>query len=248
MVVAFRGREESVNFLLSARSNRSSFQVTDMLVAVLNTCTAEELEEQIAEEDYPEAIVSPTESAVSEEGDRKKVIKNKIMAVGRMARVFALLRSAPLPSILIFVLKSTSGRSPRKSQNSSPSLALRSFLTVLLVLVSKASRRPLPALVMRGRATSKTRDCHPICTMRSLKRGRLSFPIPSPKRLLAKIVLPSVPPACRKASRKGSMLGICRPHHSTPLLVVLRLLRLPALLGARRVGVATGGTRAWARL
>ena len=58
-----------------------------MLVAVLNTCTKEELEEH--DEDLP--IMSPTAVSV-ETAERRKIIKNKIMAVGRMARVFALLR------------------------------------------------------------------------------------------------------------------------------------------------------------
>jgi len=58
-----------------------------MLVAVLNTCTKEELDES----DEELAIMSPT-TAAAESAERRKVIKNKIMAVGRMARVFALLR------------------------------------------------------------------------------------------------------------------------------------------------------------
>lgn len=58
-----------------------------MLVAVLNTCTKEELEEH--DEDL--SIMSPTTVSV-EHAERRKIIKNKIMAVGRMARVFALLR------------------------------------------------------------------------------------------------------------------------------------------------------------
>ncbi|PPQ88534.1 hypothetical protein CVT25_009914 [Psilocybe cyanescens] len=62
-------------------------KITDMLVAVLNTCTKEELEE--SDEDL--AVMSPT-AAVAESAERRKIIKNKIMAVGRMARVFALLR------------------------------------------------------------------------------------------------------------------------------------------------------------
>jgi serine/threonine-protein phosphatase 2B catalytic subunit len=61
--------------------------VTDMLVAVLNTCTKEELEEH--DEDL--TIMSPRIVSV-ETAERRKIIKNKIMAVGRMARVFALLR------------------------------------------------------------------------------------------------------------------------------------------------------------
>lgn len=58
-----------------------------MLVAVLNTCTKEELEEH----DEELAFTSPTPASV-EHVERRKIIKNKIMAVGRMARVFALLR------------------------------------------------------------------------------------------------------------------------------------------------------------
>jgi serine/threonine-protein phosphatase 2B catalytic subunit len=59
-----------------------------MLVAVLNCCTKEELEEE-AEEDET-LVASPTSSEVSVE--RRNVIKGKILAVGRMSRVFALLR------------------------------------------------------------------------------------------------------------------------------------------------------------
>jgi serine/threonine-protein phosphatase 2B catalytic subunit len=60
--------------------------VTDMLVAVLNTCSKQELEET-----DEEAVFTPT--STEEQQERRKVIKNKILAVGRMARVFALLRS-----------------------------------------------------------------------------------------------------------------------------------------------------------
>ena len=78
--------------------------VTDMLIAILNCCTKEELEE---EEETPMAITpeepeggskSPnvTNSVVIEEEaespERRQVIKNKILAVGRMSRVFSLLR------------------------------------------------------------------------------------------------------------------------------------------------------------
>ncbi|KAJ7636913.1 serine/threonine protein phosphatase 2B [Roridomyces roridus] len=80
-------------------------KITDMLVAVLNTCTKEELEE----EDEMTLISSPTSpsSVTSEDSlERRKVIKNKIMAVGRMARVFALLREE---SEKVSELKSVSG-------------------------------------------------------------------------------------------------------------------------------------------
>ena len=58
---------------------------TDTLVAVFNTCSKEELEES-----HEEIILQPSHPGDSVE--RRKVIKNKILAVGRMARVFALLR------------------------------------------------------------------------------------------------------------------------------------------------------------
>lgn len=64
----------------------SEFTVTDMLVAVLNTCTKEELEE--SDED---TLISPSTSP-EDAAERRKIIKGKILAVGRMARVFALLR------------------------------------------------------------------------------------------------------------------------------------------------------------
>lgn len=57
-----------------------------MLVAVLNTCTKEELEES-----DDDSLISPT-SSNEDSAERRRVIKGKILAVGRMARVFALLR------------------------------------------------------------------------------------------------------------------------------------------------------------
>jgi serine/threonine-protein phosphatase 2B catalytic subunit len=56
--------------------------VTDMLVAVLNTCSKEEPEEC-------EEKVVPQPSHAEDSIERRKVIKNK------MARVFALLRFVP---------------------------------------------------------------------------------------------------------------------------------------------------------
>lgn len=78
-------------------------KITDMLVAVLNTCTKEELEES----DDELAMMSPA-TAHAEQTERRKIIKNKIMAVGRMARVFALLREE---SEKVSELKSVSGSS-----------------------------------------------------------------------------------------------------------------------------------------
>jgi serine/threonine-protein phosphatase 2B catalytic subunit len=75
-------------------------KITDMLVAVLNTCTKEELQE--SDED---SLISPT-SSHEETAERRRVIKSKILAVGRMARVFALLREE---SEKVSELKSVSG-------------------------------------------------------------------------------------------------------------------------------------------
>ncbi|MCO5565557.1 hypothetical protein L7F22_019231 [Adiantum nelumboides] len=67
-------------------------KITDMLIAILNICSKEELEE---EDDDDDVMNEPIEAGDDEDGEaaeRRVVIKNKILAVGRMSRVFALLR------------------------------------------------------------------------------------------------------------------------------------------------------------
>jgi serine/threonine-protein phosphatase 2B catalytic subunit len=80
-----------------------------MLIAILNCCTKEELEEE--DEETPMAITPETPEEDSERTpyaawggvtdmfivedtsvERRAAIKKKILAVGRMSRVFALLR------------------------------------------------------------------------------------------------------------------------------------------------------------
>ncbi|KAJ3008168.1 UNVERIFIED_CONTAM: 3',5'-cyclic-nucleotide phosphodiesterase (PDEase) (3':5'-CNP) [Siphonaria sp. JEL0065] len=56
-------------------------KITDMLLAILSICSKEELEDE-----------SVALEELSEQEARKIVIKNKIMAIGRMARVFNVLR------------------------------------------------------------------------------------------------------------------------------------------------------------
>lgn len=76
-------------------SRESSKQVTDMLVAVLNTCSQEELMESSDEESVVIPPVSPPPDHASAE--RRRIVRSKILAVGRMARVFSVLRLAIFP-------------------------------------------------------------------------------------------------------------------------------------------------------
>ncbi|KAF8531397.1 serine/threonine protein phosphatase 2B [Gautieria morchelliformis] len=79
-------------------------KITDMLVAVLNCCTKEELEEADGD-DASLPPMSPT-TALAHASERRMIIRNKIRAIGRMSRVFALLRSE---SERVSELKSISG-------------------------------------------------------------------------------------------------------------------------------------------
>ena len=63
-----------------------------MLVAVLNTCSQEELMESSDEE----SVVIP-EPPTPDSAERRRVVRSKILAVGRMARVFSVLRLAAFP-------------------------------------------------------------------------------------------------------------------------------------------------------
>lgn len=74
-------------------------KITDMLLALLNICSKEELEESDDEPPLPQ-------TPVEDHSERRRVIKNKILAVGRMSRVFALLREE---SERVSELKSISG-------------------------------------------------------------------------------------------------------------------------------------------
>jgi serine/threonine-protein phosphatase 2B catalytic subunit len=76
-----------------------------MLIAILNICSKEELEEEEEEEEWPS---TPTAAQIDEQAERRVVIKNKILAVGRMSRVFALLREE---AERVSELKSASGSS-----------------------------------------------------------------------------------------------------------------------------------------
>ncbi|KAI8336208.1 serine/threonine-protein phosphatase 2B catalytic subunit A1 [Chlamydoabsidia padenii] len=63
-------------------------KITDMLIAILNICTKEEL----ADEDNQLALEDKSVTLDEAAELRRTVIRNKIMAVGKMSRVFSVLR------------------------------------------------------------------------------------------------------------------------------------------------------------
>jgi len=66
-----------------------------MLISMLNICSKEELEEEFYFHPPEEAAVletAPAGISPEEREARKQIIKNKILAIGRLSRVFAVLR------------------------------------------------------------------------------------------------------------------------------------------------------------
>ena len=65
-------------------------KITDMLIAILNTCSKEELEEDTPSSTGP---ASPPINMDPESVEfRRRAVKNKILAIGRLSRVFQVLR------------------------------------------------------------------------------------------------------------------------------------------------------------
>lgn len=82
-------------------------KITDMLVAVLNTCSQEELMESSDDESTAVSSTNALETTPEEDSaERRRIVRNKILAVGRMARVFSVLREE---SERVSELKSMSG-------------------------------------------------------------------------------------------------------------------------------------------
>ena len=87
-------------------------KITDMLIAILNTCSKEELETDtptpsIESVESVEAPTPPVEKDAIETSEAKKrAIKNKILAIGRLSRVFQVLREE---SERVTELKTASG-------------------------------------------------------------------------------------------------------------------------------------------
>ena len=82
-------------------------KITDMLIAILNTCSKEELEDDTPSFSEPS---SPPLNTVNMDQDstefKRRAIKNKILAIGRLSRVFQVLREE---SERVTELKTASG-------------------------------------------------------------------------------------------------------------------------------------------
>lgn len=62
-----------------------------MLIAILRCCTVEELEESDSDDARTTAMIEATDNEDAA-AQRRAAIKNKILAVGRMRRMFQVLR------------------------------------------------------------------------------------------------------------------------------------------------------------
>ena len=78
-------------------------KITDMLIAILNTCSKEELDDETPLSSGPASPPAPIEN---ETEFKKRAIKNKILAIGRLSRVFQVLREE---SERVTELKTASG-------------------------------------------------------------------------------------------------------------------------------------------
>jgi len=58
---------------------------------MLNICSKEELDQEL-EDQFPTEIAAPSVATPEEREARRQIIKNKVLAIGRLSRVFAVLR------------------------------------------------------------------------------------------------------------------------------------------------------------
>lgn len=83
-------------------------KLTDMLIAILSTCSEEELRDETPSVSSPGTLGSPAAEAEDPASIefKRKAIKNKVLAIGRMSRVFQVLREE---SERVSELKTVSG-------------------------------------------------------------------------------------------------------------------------------------------
>ena len=85
-------------------------KITDMLIAILSICSEEELKDETPTTTSPGSLTSPTATGDAEDPNsiefKRKAIKNKVLAIGRMSRVFQVLREE---SEKVTELKTVSG-------------------------------------------------------------------------------------------------------------------------------------------
>ena len=81
-------------------------KITDMLMAILNTCSKEELEEDVTPSTVSAPASPPLERDTETSDAKRRAIKNKILAIGRLSRVFQVLREE---SERVTELKTASG-------------------------------------------------------------------------------------------------------------------------------------------
>ncbi|CRG87247.1 protein phosphatase 3, catalytic subunit [Talaromyces islandicus] len=82
-------------------------KITDMLIAILNTCSKEELEDDTPSSVSPTVPSSPPSATDKDDTEfKRRAIKNKILAIGRLSRVFQVLREE---SERVTELKTASG-------------------------------------------------------------------------------------------------------------------------------------------
>ena len=81
-------------------------KITDMLMAILNTCSKEELEEDVTPSTVSAPASPPLERDTETTDAKRRAIKNKILAIGRLSRVFQVLREE---SERVTELKTASG-------------------------------------------------------------------------------------------------------------------------------------------
>ncbi|KAF2196064.1 Metallo-dependent phosphatase [Delitschia confertaspora ATCC 74209] len=83
-------------------------KITDMLIAILNTCSKEELEEETPTSVTSGPVSPPLSAPLDPDSTefKRRAIKNKILAIGRLSRVFQVLREE---SERVTELKTASG-------------------------------------------------------------------------------------------------------------------------------------------